>query len=295
MFNLGIIGSDNSHAEVFSKLANLEEGVNGLRIPDVQVTHIYGTDPQRTEEVAKIGQIPHIVAKAEEMLGAVDGVLCVWRHGSKHLPDTLPFIKAGVPAFVDKPLACSVADARILLDAAEKARVGLTSFSTLRYAANVIEYVNDIQAKLGPLAGGMSTGPADLASEYGGVFFYGIHAVEMMNVVWGYGCDSVTATEHNKNCLAVCTFKTGATVTVNLLHGDNAQYVFHVVAFGKEGWKDHLVDSSTCYYDGMQVFMETLRTGKWPLTRDQLLEPVQILAAIEKSLREKRAVKLDEA
>lgn len=292
MFRLGIVGSDNSHADAFSKLANLEEGIGGLRIEDVCVTHIYGTDPQRTQEVAANGRIPHIVADKEEMIGQVDGVLCVWRHGGKHLPDTLPFLKAGIPAFVDKPLACSVADARQLIAAAEEAKVGLTSFSTLRYAGNVIEYLAELKENAGVLTAGMSTGPADLNSEYGGLFFYAIHAVEVMNTVWGYGCERVRAVLHNGNVAVTCFFPDGPLVTLNLLC--NAVYAFHVVAFGKDGWKEHTIDSSTCYYDGMKVIMQTLRTGEWPLTATQLLEPVRILTAIERSLAENREVRLDE-
>ena len=138
-----------------------------------------------------------------------------------------------------------------------------------------------------------STGPADLESEYGGVFFYGIHAVELMNAVWGYGCERVSATAHAGNAVAVCKFADGALVTLNLL--GNAAYTFHLAAFGKDGSKDHTVDAGTCYYDGRQVFMDVLRTGRWPFTRDQLLEPVKILCAIERSIKENgREVGLDE-
>ncbi|MBI4558815.1 MAG: Gfo/Idh/MocA family oxidoreductase [Candidatus Hydrogenedentes bacterium] len=292
MFKLGIVGSDNSHAERFSALTNLETGIDGLRIEDVQVTHIYGTDPARTKEVAEKSRIPNIVEKKEEMIGKVDGILCVWRHGSKHLPDALPFLEAGIPAFVDKPLASNVADAAKLIDAAEKAKVGFTSFSTLRYARHTVEYIQSLPDHVGELTTGISTGHADRKSEYDGIFFYGIHAVELMNAVWGYGCKSVLAAEHQGNVVATCKFPTGALVTLNLV--GNGAYVFHLFAVGKKGWKEHVVDASTCYYDGMKVFLEALRTGKWPFTREQLLEPVRVLAAIEKSLKESHEVNLSE-
>jgi len=291
VFKLGIVGSDNSHAIAFGCLANLEEGFQGLRVPDVRVTHIYGTDPERTREVAEKCRIPHVVRELREMIGEVDGIACVWRHGSKHLRDTLPFLEAGIPAFVDKPLASSVADARALIEAAQKAGVGFTSFSTLRFARPTVEYIQSLKETAGELTSGVSTGPADQNSEYDGIFFYGIHAVELMNAVFGYGCESVTATAHN-SIVAACKFKTGPLVVVNLLA--NAAYVFHLVAFGTKGWKEYPVDSSTCYYEGMQVFLEALRTGKWPFSSEELLEPVKVLAAIEKSLTERREVPLTE-
>lgn len=291
MLKLGIIGSDNSHAIAFASLANLDEGYNGLRVDGVQVTHLYGTDDARNKEVAGMTRIPNVVTSLDDMMGKVDGVICVWRHGSKHTQDTLPFLNAGVPAFVDKPLATTVSDATALIDAAEKAKVGFTSFSTLRYAEGMRDFIASL-ANAGSLTAGMSSGPADRYSEYDGIFFYGIHAVEMMNAVWGYGCKSVTAVENGKNIQAVCAFDDGAMVTLNLL-GD-AKYVFHVAAFGTEGHGEYTVDSGTCYHDGLKIIVETMTTGKWPLTREQLLEPVKILLALELSLKEQRTVALEE-
>ena len=292
MFRLGIIGSDNSHAQAFASLANLEEGYGGLRVPDVRVTHIYGTDPVRTKEVAEKSKIPHIVTKTEDMLGAVDGVLCVWRHGSKHCHETLPFLKAKIPAFVDKPLATTLADAKTLIATAQQAGVGFTSFSTLRYEKDTVAYIERLKSEVGAPTIGVSTGPADPSSEYDGIFFYGIHAVELMNAVWGYGCKTVTAVATEKHVQTVCAFANGALVTLNFLHEN--PYVFHVMAFGKEKWLEHTVESKTGYYDGLLVILETLKTGKWPLTAEQLIEPVATLAAIQKSLAEKRTVALSE-
>lgn len=292
MFRLGIIGSDNSHAEAFSKLANLDDGYNGFKIDNARVTHIYGSDPVRTREVAENGKIPNIVTRLEDMLAGVDGVICVWRHGSKHLRDTEPFLKAGIPAFVDKPLASSVADARQLIETAQQTNVGFTSFSSLYFAQSTRDFVDELKKSAGTLTAGCSSGPAKFDDEYDGIFFYGIHVVQMMNAVWGYGCESVHATLHRRNCVAVCKFTSGPLVSLNLMA--NAKYAFHTVAFGTEGWKELSGEMTSSYYDGMKVFLDVMRTGKWVLSPEQLLEPIQILAAIQKSVAEGREVKLTE-
>ncbi len=282
MFKLGIIGSDNSHALQFARLANHEEGVNGFRMPDVAVTHIYGTDQEKTKEVAEKGKIETIVSSPEEMVGRVDGVACVWRHGSKHCEYVMPFLNAGVPVFVDKPLATTIVEAKRMIDTAQKARVGFTSFSTLRYATSTVTFVKSLNEKVGEICSGVSTGPADRHSEYDGIFFYGIHAVELMNTVFGCGCSLVTAKEEGKNVVTICHFPNDVLVTLHLL--GNAAYTFHIVAYGTKGWDTQAIDSSTCYYEGMKTFVECMRTGVWPLTPEQLLKPVAVLQAIEKSL-----------
>lgn len=282
MFRLGIIGSDNSHAEAFARLANVEGGEKGFHVEDVQVTHIYGTDAARTKEVAEKGRIPNIVAKPEEMIGKVDGVANVSRHGALHWPETRAVIEAGIPAFIDKPLACSAEDGQLLIDAARKAKVGLTSFSTLPYASATRKFLNAFREKSGTPMGGSVSGPADRTSEYCGVFFYGIHSVELMNAAWGFGCERVWASEYEKNIVAACKLKNGAHVSLNLIGATKAEFTMTV--FGERGWENHVIDQSDSYYEGMKLFLHCLRTGEWPLTPEQLLEPVRILAAIERSL-----------
>lgn len=292
MFRIGIIGSDNSHAEAYGALANTGDG-DGNRIPDVAVTHIYGTDPVRTKEVADKCKIPNIVDESEHMLGEVDGVVCVWRHGSKHLSETAPFIKAGLPAFVDKPLASSAADAKELVRLAEAAKVGFSSFSSLRVAPNVVEYFNGPFKELGKIKGGFSTGPADLKDDYDGLPFYGIHAVEMMVATFGYGVKSVTAQTTGPMVQALCNYGDDAPlVTLNFVRPN--PYVFHVMAFGDEKYNELVVDHKGAYFEAMKIFVDVMRTGKWYLTAAQMVEPIQILDATVKSLNEKRTVLLSE-
>jgi predicted dehydrogenase len=292
MFRLGIIGSDNSHAESYAKVANLEQGLDGRRLQNVTVTHIYGTDPERTRQVAEAARIPHVVDRKEDMIGRVDGVLCVWRHGSKHLAETLPFIEAGIPAFVDKPLAASVEDARRLIEAAAKAGIGFTSFSALRFAPSFVAFLAELRDRAGEPTAVVCTGPADRHSEYDGLYFYGIHVAELMNTTWGAGCRSVCASEQGGNVVAVCKHASGAVITLNLL--GNAKYVFHMAGFGPEGWHTAEIDSKDCYYEGLKVIVQALRDGEWPLAPDDLLEPIKVLAAIKRSLKEHREIALDE-
>ncbi len=281
MIKIGIVGSDNTHAERFSEITNLENPPKGLHVDGARVVAIYGEEEQRTKEVAEKGKIPRIVADPKEMIGLVDAVMVVFRHGDKHYPYARPFIEAGIPTFVDKPLAIKVADAEAMIELADKKGTLLTSFSTLRYAQKTVKFIEETK-KIAPLTAGLSTGPADRESEYGGLPFYGIHAVELLLATFGYDVESVLAVERQKNILASVKYKTGALTAICFL--GNASYVFHLVAYGKEGYLDHFVDASTCYVDGLKVFLDMINTGKKPLSNEQLILPVRLLEAIEQSL-----------
>lgn len=289
-FRIGMVGAQNSHAQAYSELINLKDA--GAAYGQVRVTHIWGEEDARTREVAEKCQIPNIVGKHTDMIGQVDGVICVRRHGGKHLEDALPFLQAKVPAYVDKPLACSVADARALIAAAQASGVGFSSFSTLRFAPETTAFVEALRAEAGELRAGTSAGHCEPESEYGGIFFYGIHAVELMTAVWGYGVESVVALRHGPNMSALCAYRNGATVSLELL-GD-AKYVFHLSAFGTKGWKTAEVGTGNAYAAGMPVILATLIEQSWPIDAAHLVEPVQILAAVELSAREGRRVALAE-
>lgn len=287
MVRIGIVGSDNSHAIAFAKLCNVAD--NALHIEGAKVVAVFGEEEARTKEVAAEGQIPKIVAKPEDMIGEVDAVLVVFRHGSKHRAYAEPFIREKIATFVDKPLTITSADAQALIELAQAKGTSLTSFSTLRYAADMISFKAEMNEK-GPVRAAVFSGPADRQSEYDGLPFYGVHIIEMMQALYGAGVKSVAASENQKNIVATLSYADGEVGVLNFL-GDVSPG-FNMLAFGKNGWSGRGLDASTCYRDGLEVVMEMVKTGKWPLTPEELLEPVRVLEAIDESLNTGKRVSL---
>ncbi len=107
MIRIGIVGSDNSHAIALSQLCNLSDTPERKAIRGAKVVALFGLVPERNEEVARAGKIPTIVKKPTDMIGMVDAAFVVFRHGGLHYRYVKPFLQARIPAFVDKPLACS--------------------------------------------------------------------------------------------------------------------------------------------------------------------------------------------
>ena len=273
MIRIGIIGSENTHALKFSELANGTDGA-GRRVSGIAVTMLYGDDRSQAEDVAKQGDVPYVVDHPSEMLGEIDAVMVTTRHGDRHAALALPFIKAGIPTFVDKPFAISLSDCRQMVEAAKTRGTLLTSYSTLRYT----DVVKDLQNRLtsfGELVSGVSTGPCDFTSQYGGPFFYGTHAIEVMLAVFGYDVKSVTARKVGPDCVAVIEFESGVLVSLHLL--DRAAYAFHLVIYGMKAWESVPIDLASCYVNGLQVFVDMVKTGHMPLSYEQLLVPIEVL------------------
>lgn len=288
MIRLGIVGSDNSHALAFGELCNVLADDDPLRIHDARVVAICGDEPARTREVAEKARIPRIVERPEEMIGEVDAALVVHRHGAKHLAGARPFLEKGLPVFVDKPLATDVESARETIALARRCGAPLTSFTTLRWSPVFRDFVASLDG-CGRVVAGLSTGPGDPDSPYAGLFFYGVHAVELMLGAFGPGVRRVRASQLGKQCLATVEYD-DKLVALQLVHG--AKSIWHLVAFGDEVHRTVDVDAHACYYYGLRAVLDMVESGRAPLSDDELLEPVRVLAALEESRATGGAIEL---
>jgi predicted dehydrogenase len=286
MIRIGIIGSDNSHADRYSELCNMPDDpkLKDLQVPDAKVVALFGIPEHdaRTKEVSTKYHIPSVVSSPEEMIGKIDLAICVFRKGSLHAKWSLPVIKAGIPIYVDKPFASSAADARAMLAAADKAGTPIASMSSFRVAQSTLAFKAEME-KIGPVTYGISIGPGDRKSEYDGLIFYGIHAVEVMLTCFGHGVKDVRAADQNNNIVATVTYPDDRIVTLTFV--GNAQYAFRCYAFGKKGQAQYVPGAGTFYRDALVSVIEMAKTRKRPLTNAQMLEQVQIFHAIEKSIQ----------
>lgn len=298
MLKIGILGSDNSHAERFSEILNLPDHASYLPHSDACIAAIWGQDAERTQAVAGHGQIESVVAEPVDMLGSVDAVICVTRHGGRHLKLVRPYLEAGVPTFVDKPLATEPDDARTIVDLATQSGTPFTSFSTVRFSADTRNFL-DRARDLGGIRAGMYSGPASRRNPYGGTIFYAIHSIELMLATQGTGVQWVEAIEGpavdgdgNGTVVAVCAWPDGATGTLELTV--DAKYAFRATALGKEELLSVTLDISDCYHEGMKEILACLRGGGSPIEPEVMIEAVQIGYAIDQSLDQGRRILLSE-
>lgn len=105
-------------------------------IADARVTHVWTQDRPTSERIAAACRIEQVVVDPGEMLGQVDGVLLARDDAENHAELAGPFLDAGLPIYVDKPLATSVAAARALFSR-QTSPNQLFSCSALRYAAEL--------------------------------------------------------------------------------------------------------------------------------------------------------------
>ncbi|MFE7463781.1 Gfo/Idh/MocA family protein [Streptomyces sp. NPDC057499] len=277
---IGIVGTDNSHVDQIVRHLNVDAAGG-----DARVVALSGGRGPRNDALAATGGIAHVVGAPADLLGLVDAVVVADRDGARHRDRAMPFLTAGLPVFVDKPLARTVADARALIDAARAHDAPLTSSSALRWHPGTEELAAR-SARAGTPELVVVSGPADPDGDHGGIFFYGIHAVDIA-LRLAPGPLSAVRTDLTGST-AVASFTAGPTrVVVNLVRpGATEQIPFHAMTFTRRDLAERtLVPGADYCVPGLEAFLTMARTGRPPIGYADLLRPIEVLEAVDAALR----------
>lgn len=186
MFKIAILGCENSHADTF---------INFIKesYPDVEVVGVYSDEEDANERIRNNFGI-YTAKSYDEFVGKIDGLVVTARHGDNHLKYAFPYIKSGIPMFIDKPITASEEDAITLARECKKNGVRLTGGSCLVHSEEVRElkgYASECED--GKLYGGFVRAPLNNDAKYGGFWFYSQHLVQIMQEIFGYYPKSVMA------------------------------------------------------------------------------------------------------
>lgn len=90
---------------------------------------------------------PVICRELTDMIPLVDAVMIMNCNfgGEDHLELAIPFLKAGIPLFIDKPFAATYKDARAITDLATKTNTPIFNASILSYAPAATHFKNRFQ------------------------------------------------------------------------------------------------------------------------------------------------------
>ena len=154
-----------------------------LRIPNATVTHICctGSGDFEAEHAARCSLIPNIVDEPTKVIGEVDAVILATDVGSEHVSRAKPFVEAGIPLFVDKPMVDSPEDLKVFNEWVAEGRPILSS-SSMRYTKEFLPYRLSTD-NLGELRYVSITTAKKWET-------YGIHALEAVLPITGTGYTS---------------------------------------------------------------------------------------------------------
>jgi hypothetical protein len=246
------------------------------------ITHAWTQDPDSTKKLCAACRIPHGVGDYREFLGKVDAVIIARDDYEVHFQMAMPFLEAGLPVFVDKPLSLEVSELRAFKPYLEKGQ--LMSCSGMRYSRELDEPRADLAA-YGRLK--LIRCAIVLSWEK-----YGIHLLEAALAITPARPVSVRMlpAEHAS---AVVLLDDGVPIQIDAL-GECAR-TFHLELFGTErtGAFD-ITDNFSMFRRMLWQFAESMRTGVPAIPPERTLEIMRVLIAGRISRAENREVFLHE-
>ena len=283
---LGMVGASpgNGHPFSFSAIINgyddagmAASGWDGIHrylarqdradigLPDAQVTHVWTQDPAISKQIAAAAHVEHIAEELSDLQGAVDAVIIARDDHATHAQMAMPFLQAGTPVFVDKPLT---------LDRREYAAFRpflqnglLMSCSGLRFAREMDGFRGDPDAvgKLVSVQCGVINGWDK----------YGVHMIDAVlgafpQVVPGW------VVRHGRTWTVGCA--DDVTLSISCLGGD-APY-FGLQVLGERGGEQlRISDNFTAFRRTLQRFVAQVRTGEPAVSLEQTERSLGLLMA----------------
>ena len=250
------------------------------KFPAAEVKYVWGETDEFARNAAEKGNIPHIVKDPKEMLGKIDALIVDHRHAKYHLEAATPFIKEGIPTFVDKPFCYRAAEGKEFLELARELGTPVTSYSTIAQSAATFDMKEQV-ASMENIRQVVRSGPVDMDSKYGGIFFYGVHIVQPLMYMFGEDIERVRVTREGPNGSANLVYKSGLFATLIFKNA----YGWETFVETEEEFMElessvEESDPALCYTDMVEMF----RTGKEPRTHQSILNCVRVLEALEKSV-----------
>jgi len=247
-----------------------------------KVTHAWTQDSEVTQRLCAACKIPHTAGDYREFLGKVDAVIVARDDFENHFQMARPFLEAGLPVFVDKPLSLDLAELRALKPYLEKGQ--LMSCSGMRYARELDEPRADLAA-YGRLK--LIRGAIVLSWEK-----YGIHLLEAilsLSIARPVSVRSLPA----DHASSVVRLEDGTLIQIDAL-GDSAR-TFHVEIFGtQQNGSFEIFDNFSMFRRMLWEFAESIRMGRPAIPPERTIELMSVLIAGRMARNENREVFLHE-
>ncbi len=237
-------------------------------IADATVTHIWTQDKNLSEHIAAASLIDNIVENYQDMIGLVDAVLLARDDPENHKEMSRPFLEAGVPIYIDKPLATSVAEAEEIYSF-QKYNGQIFTCSALGFADEFDPNKIDI-GSLGKLRQVKATIMKDWQK-------YGVHIIEpVLKIIGNQGnTKKVEATHRDETRTVKIIWESG--LITNFATTGNNQSPLEIILEGSNGSKTLLFkDTYAAFKNALEAFIDAVRTRQ-SVPRQFVLKVIDVI------------------
>ncbi len=281
---LGMIGLDTSHVIAFTRMLN--DPNHGDHVPGAKVVAGFkGGSPDVPSSANRVDKYTETLREEwgvklydtiPELCKHVDGVLIESVDGRPHLEQAKQVIEAGLPMFIDKPVAGSFEDVLTIAQLAAKADVPWFGGSSLRWWSGMREAINP--DKVGKILGCDAFSPCSYEPHHPDLFWYGVHGVEILYTAMGAGCKTVSRTHTEDTDLVVGVWEDGRIGTFRGTRAGKHNYGARI--FGTEG--NSTVEGHS-YKGIVEQIVQFFQTKESPISAREIVELYAFMQTADES------------
>lgn len=269
MKKIALIGVENSHAPAFARLIQN----NPEKYGDMEIIGVYSYDGAAADQMVADGLAPMAARTPTYFLDQADAVINTARHGDNHYEYSMPYIRAGIPMFIDKPFCITWRNAWEMITEAKKNGALLSGGSSLRFAPEMLELKKKVDAgEIGRVTSASLSAPVNMVNPYGNFFFYAGHLVHMLLTMFGLP-ESVYAIGHEKTVTVLCRYGSMEAV----LHY-TVGYQYTITVYGET--ENRYVTLTPRDEPLLDEFCNMIRSGTMAQSYADLAAPVALMEAI---------------
>ncbi len=288
MYKVCILGCENTHADAFMKAVITDKFAE-----EIEFVGVYSDEEAAMQKLNEKYGV-YMMKSYDEMVGKVDGIIVTARHGDNHYKYAKPYMESGIPMFIDKPVTCSEGDALALKADLIKNNIKVFGGSSVPLSEQITEIKEAINSgEFGKIRGGYAVCPVSLVNSYGGFFFYSQHLAQVVCEVFGYSPESVQVIKTETVLTCVIRYQD---FDVTVQYPDKAD-LYYAVAMLEKKMVGGPIGLAGCYEKEFAEFYNVLKGGDMKMSYDELIAPVFLLNAINRSMesgKEEKVTKIGE-
>ncbi|NBJ68071.1 MULTISPECIES: Gfo/Idh/MocA family oxidoreductase [Clostridia] len=241
-------------------------------IKDAAVTHIWTQDSQLSQHIAIASNIKNIVMNPEDMIGEVDAILLARDDYEQHLTHSEPFIQAGMPIYIDKPIAVKVADALSILHK-ERGKGQIFSCTPLRYAKEFSVTREQLES-----LGEIKSIQATIMKSWDK---YAIHVLEPILNIIGFQQKIKNVKKVASNGAVHVMYLTEEEMTINITVIEAATYLpFKITFFGTNDLLElEVVDIFNAFKASLETFIRVVQNVEQSIPSKEIIKTVEFIEA----------------
>lgn len=238
-------------------------------IQGIEITHIWTQNKKISEHVAKASNIENIVENYEDMIGQVDAILLARDDAENHFEMAKLFIEAGLPIYIDKPLATSLTEAQKIY-ALEKYEGQIFSCSALSFAKE-LKLTDEMKKEIGEI----KYIEASVIKDWNK---YSIHIIEPVLKLMDNKSEVVDSSVNSYNNCKTVTINWQSGITTNFKTLNDCKCPIKIIIYGTKATKELVFeDTYNAFKSALHEFVQIVKKEKKNNSKSITLKAVEII------------------